>query len=87
MLSGLHPDQVLEIANRSISFYTYQLFNENRLKDEMLKQSKEEIENLKSYCGTMKTKYKADIEKFQRIAVGKVWIFFNYVISSCDRLF
>lgn len=71
MLSGLNPDQVLEIANRSISFYTYQLFNENRLKDEMLKRDKEEFENLRSYCGSLKTKYKTDIEKFQRSTLGK----------------
>ncbi|GJQ71166.1 hypothetical protein Trydic_g1067 [Trypoxylus dichotomus] len=70
MLSGLNPDQVLEIASRSISFYTYQLFNENRLKDDELKRAREECENLKSYCNVLKTKYKSEIEKLQRSTVG-----------------
>ncbi|KAK9701447.1 hypothetical protein QE152_g30594 [Popillia japonica] len=70
LLSGLNPDQALEIANRSISFYTYQLFNENRLKDEMLKRSKEECDNLKGYCASLKAKYHTEIEKLQRSTLG-----------------
>ncbi|XP_022907887.1 E3 ubiquitin-protein ligase CCNB1IP1-like [Onthophagus taurus] len=61
IITGLNPEQILDITGRSISFYTYQLSNECRLKDDLLKQSKIEMENIKA-------NFKADLDKMHRLS-------------------
>ncbi|KAK4877161.1 hypothetical protein RN001_009667 [Aquatica leii] len=70
ILTGLTPDQIMEIATRAIGFYVYQL-NYNCLnKEALLRGTKEQMDDLKQYCTALTSKFKTDLLKEQRKAAN-----------------
>lgn len=65
ILTGLHPDIVLEIASRSVSYYIYQLSFDNNNKDNIIKQIKRQNDEIKQYCQNLHQKYKNDLVRIQ----------------------
>lgn len=71
ILTGLSPEKVLDVANRALNFWTYQVHHDKVLKDEMLKNMKSQFTELTHYCETMASNHKMEIQKFIRENEGK----------------
>lgn len=82
ILTGLHPDVVLEIATRSISYYVYQLGYENQIKGNIIKKVKRQNDEIKNYCYKINKKYKYDLLQMENSRKSKYYFpfiqqFFN----------
>ena len=70
MLAGLNPEQILEIATRCISFYTYQLSYGEQLKQHEMQKYKEAFLKLKSHCQELKVKFQMSVQQLHKQATG-----------------
>lgn len=66
VLIGLNPEQIMEIANRAINFFCYQLNYDNKQKENIIYNVKEQHDQLKQYCEKLTNKYKIELHKLQR---------------------
>ncbi|KAF5296558.1 hypothetical protein FQA39_LY12476 [Lamprigera yunnana] len=68
ILTGLSPEQIMEIASRAIGFYVYQMNYNNQNKDASLRAVNEQLDELKDYCSSLTSKFKTDILKERKKA-------------------
>lgn len=74
VLAGLNPEKVLDIANRALTFWTYQIYQERLYRDSAIKNAKQHAAALTDYCETVTAKHNMEVQKLGRDIESKYLI-------------
>ncbi|KAJ9581944.1 hypothetical protein L9F63_003697 [Diploptera punctata] len=66
VLAGLRPDIIMDIANRALTFWQYQMYQELEYQKSFLKQCGNKISRIEENCENQITKLKNDLQKERR---------------------
>ncbi|GLV32040.1 hypothetical protein CBL_12004 [Carabus blaptoides fortunei] len=66
VLAGLNPETVLDIANRALTFWTYQMYQERLHRDSAIKNAKQHGAALTDYCESIMAQHNVEIQKLGR---------------------